>query len=172
MLIGSLLLLFSVLNIYSNSSNYSKLNFNYLKLSISKNLPLQDKLTSSGKFVSQKKNNINIPVVDKDDSFLYKNIQENKALNLENDIESKSVKDLYRFSAISIGSFPIALFLSLFFFDVGYYFYSGMNANYVPYPFSNGPIFSKDEIYKKFIISASIGAMVALTIALIDYLLQ
>nr|WP_267506785.1 hypothetical protein [Borreliella bavariensis] len=171
MLIGSLLLFFSVLNVYSNSLDYSKLNFNYLKLSIAKSLPLQDKLTSSGNFASQKKNNI--PVFDKeDDSFLYKNIQENKALNLENDLESKSAKDLFRFSAISIGSFPIILFLSLFFFDVGYYFYSGMNANYVPYPFSNGPSFSKDEIYKKFIISASIGAMVALTIALIDYLLQ
>lgn len=121
-------------------------------------------------FCFSKKNNI--PVFDKDDSFLYKNIQENKALNLENDLASKSAKDLFRFSAISIGSFPIVLFLSLFFFDVGYYFYSGMNANYVPYPFSNGPSFSKDEIYKKFIISASIGAMVALTIALIDYLLQ
>ncbi|ABH01283.1 hypothetical protein [Borreliella afzelii] len=170
MLIKSLLLLFSVLNVYSNSFDHFKLNFNYLKLSIAQSLPLQEKLTSSGNFISHEKNNIS--VVDKDDSFLYKNIQENKALNLENDIESKSVKDLYRFSAISIGSFPIALFLSLFFFDVGYYFYSGMNANYVPYPFSNGPSFSKDEIYKKFIISASIGAMIALTIALIDYLLQ
>nr|WP_267914967.1 hypothetical protein [Borreliella garinii] len=170
MFIGSLLLFFSVLNVYSNSLDCSKPNFNYLNLSIAKSLPLQDKLTSSGNFASQKKNNI--PVFDKDDSFLYKNIQENKALNLENDLASKSAKDLFRFSAISIGSFPIVLFLSLFFFDVGYYFYSGMNANYVPYPFSNGPSFSKDEIYKKFIISASIGAMVALTIALIDYLLQ
>ncbi|WKC75770.1 hypothetical protein [Borreliella valaisiana] len=170
MLIGSLLLFFSVLNVYSNSFDYFKLNFNYLKLSIAKNLPLQDKLTSSGKFAIHEKNNI--PVVDKDDSFLYKNIQENKALNVENDLESKSAKDLFRFSAISVGSFPIVLFLSLFFFDVGYYFYSGMNANYIPYPFSNGPNFSKDEIYKKFIISASIGAIVALTIALIDYFLQ
>ncbi|WP_151060675.1 hypothetical protein [Borreliella turdi] len=170
MLIGSLLLLFSVLNVYSNSPDYSKLNFNYLKLSIAKDLPLQDKLTSSGNFVSQEKNNISVS--DKDDSFLYKNIQENKALNLENDLKSKSAKDLFRFSAISIGSFPIVLFLSLFFFDVGYYFYSGLNASYIPYPFSSGPSFSKDEIYKKFIISASIGAVAALTIALIDYFLQ
>ncbi|WKC84974.1 hypothetical protein [Borreliella lusitaniae] len=170
MLIGSLLFLFSVFNVCSNSLDYSKLNLNNLKLSIANSLPLQDKSTSSGNFVSHDKNNM--PVVDKDDSFLYKNIQENKALNLENDLESKSAKDWFRFSAISIGSFPIVLFLSLFFFDVGYYFYSGMNESYIPYPFSNGPSFSKDEIYKKFIISASIGAIFALTIALIDYLLQ
>ncbi|WKC74864.1 hypothetical protein QIA36_00660 [Borreliella yangtzensis] len=170
MFIGSLLLFFSVLNVYSNSLDYFKLNFNYLKLSISKSLPLQGKLTSSGNFVTYEKNNI--PVVDKDDSFLYKNIQENKALNVENDLDSKSAKDLFRFSAISVGSFPIVLFLSLFFFDVGYYFYSGMNSSYIPYPFSNGPNFSKDEIYKKFIVSASIGAIVALTVALIDYFLQ
>ncbi len=56
-----------------------------------------------------KKNN-NMSVADNDDSFLYKNIQENKALNLENDLESKSAKDFFRFSAISIGSFPIVLF--------------------------------------------------------------
>ncbi|WNY66413.1 hypothetical protein [Borreliella lusitaniae] len=170
MLIGSLLFLFSVFNVCSNSLDYSKLNLNNLKLSIANSLPLQDKSTSSGNFVSHDKNNM--LVVDKDDSFLYKNIQENKALNLENDLESKSAKDWFRFSAISIGSFPIVLFLSLFFFDVGYYFYSGMNESYIPYPFSNGPSFSKDEIYKKFIISASIGAIFALTIALIDYLLQ
>ncbi|APS98257.1 hypothetical protein Bmayo_00100 [Borreliella mayonii] len=170
MLIGSLLLLFSVLNVYSNSLDYFKPNFNYLKVSIAESLPLQDKSTYSGNFVSHEKNN-NMSVTDNDDSFLYENIQENKVLNLENDFESKSAKDLFRFSAISIGSFPIVLFLSLFFFDVGYYFYSGMNANYIPYPFSNGPTFSKDEIYKKFIVSASIGAIVALTIALIDYFL-
>ncbi|ACK74965.1 hypothetical protein [Borreliella burgdorferi] len=170
MFIVSLLLLFSVLNVYSNSLDYFKSNFNYLKLSDAKSLPLQDKSTSNGNFVSHKKNN-NMSVADNDDSFLYKNIQENKALNLENDLESKSAKDFFRFSAISIGSFPIVLFLSLFFFDVSYYFYSGMNANYVPYPFSNGPSFSKDEIYKKFIVSASIGAIVALTIALLDYFL-
>ncbi len=170
MFIGSLLLFFSVLNVYSNSLDYFKSNFNSLKLSDAKSLPLQDKSTSSGNFVSHKKNN-NMSVADNDDSFLYKNIQENKALNLENDLESKSAKDFFRFSAISIGSFPIVLFLSLFFFDVSYYFYSGMNANYVPYPFSNGPSFSKDEIYKKFIVSASIGAIVALTIALLDYFL-
>ncbi|QFI14182.1 hypothetical protein QIA37_00670 [Borrelia sp. CA_690] len=169
MLIGSLLLLFSVLNVYSNSIDYFNLNLNNLKLSDAKSLPLQDKSTSDDNFVSNEKNKL---VDDKDDSFLYKNIQENKALNLENDLESKSAKDLFRFSAISIGSFPIVLFLSLFFFDVGYYFYSGMDENYVPYPFSNGPSFSKDEIYKKFIISASVGAILALTIALIDYFLQ
>ncbi|WKC88473.1 hypothetical protein [Borreliella japonica] len=169
MLIASLLLFFSVLNVYSNSLDYFKLNFSYLKISIAESLPLQDKLTSSGNFVSHEKNSMS--VVDKDDSFLYKNIQENKALNLENELESKTAKDLFRFSAISIGSFPIVLFLSLFFFDVGYYFYSGMNASYVPYPFSNGSRFSKDEIYKKFIVSASIGTIVALTIALIDYFL-
>lgn len=55
MLIGSLLLFFSVLNVYSNSLDYSKPNFNYLNLSIAKSLPLQDKLTSSGNFSSQKK---------------------------------------------------------------------------------------------------------------------
>ncbi|MBB6213341.1 hypothetical protein HNP67_000824 [Borreliella californiensis] len=165
-----MLLLFSVLNIYSNSLDYYKPNFNYLKLGIAKSLSLQGKSTFSGNFVSHQKHN-NMSVADNDDSFLYKNIQENKALNLENDLESKSAKDLFRFSAISIGSFPIVLFLSLFFFDVGYYFYSGMNSNYVPYPFSNGPSFSKDEIYKKFVVSASIGAIVALTIALIDYFL-
>ncbi len=114
MFIVSLLLLFSVLNVYSNSLDYFKSNFNYLKLSDAKSLPLQDKSTSSGNFVSHKKNN-NMSVADNDDSFLYKNIQENKALNLENDLESKSAKDFFRFSAISIGSFPIVLFLSLFF---------------------------------------------------------
>ncbi|WPM06264.1 hypothetical protein QIA41_04175 [Borreliella sinica] len=170
MLIRICLLFFSVLNAYSNSLDYYRLNFNYLNLDIAQSLPLQDKLTSSGNFVSHEKNTISVG--DKNDSFLYKNIQENKALNVENDLESKAAKDLFRFSAISIGSFPIVLFLSLFFFDVGYYFYSGMNANYIPYPFSNGPNFSKDEIYKKFIISSSIGAAIALTIALIDYFLQ
>ncbi|AJA89873.1 hypothetical protein OY14_00095 [Borreliella chilensis] len=170
MLIRSLLLFFSVLNVYSNSLDYFKLNFNYLDLSIAKSLPLQDKLTSSGNFISSKKENTS--VVGRDDSFLYKNIQENKALNLENDLKSKLAKDLFRFSTISIGSFPIVLFLSLFFFDVGYYFYNGMDSNYVPYPFSNGSNLSKDEIYKKFIVSASIGAVIALTIALIDYFLQ
>ncbi len=55
MLIGSLLLFFSILNVYSNSLDYSKPNFNYLNLSIAKSLPLQDKLTSSGNFASQKK---------------------------------------------------------------------------------------------------------------------
>ncbi len=55
MLIGSLLLFFSVLNVYSNSLDCSKPNFNYLNLSIAKSLPLQDKLTSSGNFASQKK---------------------------------------------------------------------------------------------------------------------
>ncbi len=58
MLIGSLLLFFSILNVYSNSLDYSKPNFNYLNLSIAKSLPLQDKLTSSGNFASTKKNNI------------------------------------------------------------------------------------------------------------------
>ncbi len=119
MFIVSLLLLFSVLNVYSNSLDYFKSNFNYLKLSDAKSLPLQDKSTSNGNFVSH---NNNMSVADNDDSFLYKNIQENKALNLENDLESKSAKDFFRFSAISIGSFPIVLFLSLFFFDVSYYF--------------------------------------------------
>ncbi len=104
MFIVSLLLLFSVLNVYSNSLDYFKSNFNYLKLSDAKSLPLQDKSTSSGNFVSHKKNN-NMSVADNDDSFLYKNIQENKALNLENDLESKSAKDFLGFQLLVLDLF-------------------------------------------------------------------
>ncbi len=114
MFIVSLLLLFSVLNVYSNSLDYFKSNFNYLKLSDAKSLPLQDKSTSSGNFVSHKKIIICLLLI-MTILFFIKIIQENKALNLENDLESKSAKDFLGFLAISIGSFPIVLFLSLFF---------------------------------------------------------
>ncbi len=44
-------------------------------------------------------------VADNDDSFLYKNIQENKALNLENDLESKSAKDFLGFQLLVLDLF-------------------------------------------------------------------
>ncbi|AYE35921.1 hypothetical protein DB313_00105 [Borrelia turcica IST7] len=169
MIVRFLFLLFNICILYSNSFDYYKLDVDYLNLS--QKFLLGNQIFSS-------KNNINfdneifVKLQDKgEDDFLYKNIQENETLNVEKTIESNWGKRAFRFSAIGVGTFPIALLVSLFFFDLSYYFNNGMDSKYLPYPFSSGFKLSKDETFKKFMISASAGLAVSLMIALIDCLI-
>ncbi|QMU99588.1 hypothetical protein F0310_00090 [Borrelia sp. A-FGy1] len=166
---GILFLLFNICIIYSNSFDYYKLDINYL--SLSRKILLGDQIFPSKNDVYFD-NEIFVKLQDKEDSnFLYKNIQENEVLNVEKTIESKWGKRAFRFSVIGIGTFPIALIVSLFFFDLSYYFNHGMDSKYLPYPFSNGFNLPKDETFKKFMISASSGLVISLIIALIDFLI-
>ncbi|WKC57618.1 hypothetical protein [Borrelia sp. P9F1] len=166
MFIGFLLLLFNICILYSNSFDHRKLDFG-----LSQKFSLGDDIFFSENNVHFE-NEIFVKLQDKrDDDFLYKNIQENEALNVEKSIESNWGKKVFRFSAISVGTFPISLLVSLFFFDLSYYFNSDMESKYLPYPFSGGIKLSKDETFKKYMISASSGLAVALIIALIDCLI-
>ncbi len=164
-MIKFLLLLFNVFILYSNTLAYSKLNFEYLndKFSLEKSL-------------SYSENNINFDnevfmKLGSDDDFIYKDIQEDKDLNIEKTINSNWGKNLFRFSAISFGTFPIALFISLFCVDLSYYF-NDMDGKSFPYPFSDNLKLSKDETFKKFMISTSAGLAISLTIALIDLFIK
>ena len=114
MIIRFFFLLFNVCILYSNAFDYYKLDVDYLNLS---------QKIFAGKSNFSSKNNINfdneifVKLQDKgEDDFLNNNIQENETLNVEKTIESNWGKRAFRFSAISVGTFPIALLVSLFFF--------------------------------------------------------
>ncbi|WP_330729860.1 hypothetical protein [Borrelia turicatae] len=161
MMIRFLLLLFNVFILYSNSLDYFKFELEYLNYKFS----LRDEIFSS-------ENNIDFGSevfvrLESNDDFFYKDVQENKDLNIEKTINSNWGKKLFRFSAISVGTFPIALFVGLYCFDLSYYF-NNMDGKNFPYPFSSGFELSKDETFKKFMISASAGLAISLIIALID----
>ncbi|UGQ15739.1 hypothetical protein [Borrelia sp. RT5S] len=166
MFIGFLILLFNVCALYSNSFGHLKLDFD-----LRQKFSLGDNIFFSGNDVLIENEGF-VKLQDKgEDDFLYKDIQENEALNVEKSIESNWGKKVFRFSAISVGTFPISLLVSLFFFDLSYYFNSDMESKYLPYPFSGGFKLSKDETFKKYMISASAGLSVALIIALVDWLI-
>ncbi|WP_445435764.1 hypothetical protein [Candidatus Borreliella tachyglossi] len=169
MIIRLLFLLFNVCILYSKSLVYSKLELEYLDLN--QKFSLKEINSFSENYINFE-DTVFAKLATKDDDFLYKNIQENENLNIEKTIESHWGKKAFRFSAISVGTFPVALFVSLFFFDLSYYFQNNMDSKYLPYPFSSGFKFPKDETLKKFMISASAGLAISLVIALIDLLLQ
>lgn len=156
-------MLFNVFILYSKSLDYSKFGFEYLNLS--QKFSLRDTISSSENNIGFG-NEIFLKFGDNDD-FLYRNIQENEDLNVEKSINSNWGKKLFRFSAISVGTFPIVLFVGLFCFDLFYYF-SDMDGKDFPYPFSNGFALSKDKTFEKFVISTSAGLTLSLIIALID----
>ncbi|AHH02970.1 Hypothetical protein BHY_0019 [Borrelia nietonii YOR] len=163
-MIRFLLLFFNVFILYSNSLDHSKFDFKYLNLNYK--FSLRDNISSS-------ENNINFGNevfvrLESNDDFLYKDIQENENLNVEKTINSNWGRKVFRFSAISIGAFPIALFVGLFCFDLSYYFNNNMYGKDFPYPFSSGLELSKEETFKKFVISTSAGLAISLIIALID----
>ncbi|WP_024654231.1 hypothetical protein [Borrelia persica] len=166
MMIRFLFFLFNVFILYSNSLDYSKFDFEYLDLS--RKLSLDSKIYSS-----ESDFNFDNKIFDGlkfDDDFFYKDIQENEDLNIEKTIESNWGKKIFRFSAISIGAFPIVLFVGLFCFDLSYYF-NHEDAKSFPNPFSSGLELSKDENFNRFVISASVGLAISLIISLIDSLI-
>ncbi|ACH94286.1 hypothetical protein ACE4V3_04185 [Borrelia recurrentis] len=166
MMIIFLLFICNIFILYSNSLGYTKLDFEYLNLS--QKFSLENEI-----YFSENNTNFGNEIFDKfqfNDDFFYKDIQENKDLNIEKTINSNWGKKVFRFSAISIGAFPIALFLGLYCFDLSYYFNS-TGAKSFPYPFAINFKLSKDENFKKFVVSTSVGLAISLIIALIDSLI-
>ncbi|WP_040235709.1 hypothetical protein [Borrelia crocidurae] len=166
MMIIFLLFICNIFILYSNSLGYTKLDFEYLNLS--QKFSLENEI-----YFSENNTNFGNEIFDKfqfNDDFFYKDIQENKDLNIEKTINSNWGKKVFRFSAISIGAFPIALFLGLYCFDLSYYFNSN-GAKSFPYPFATNFKLSKDENFKKFVVSTSVGLAISLIIALIDSLI-
>ncbi|UER67243.1 hypothetical protein LKV13_00090 [Borrelia sp. BU AG58] len=166
MLVGLLFLLFNVCVLHSNSLDYYE-----LELDLGQKFSLRDDIFFSERDV-RFGNEVFVRLQDKrDDDFLYKDIQENEVLNVEKSTESNWGKRAFRFSSISVGTFPIALLVSLFFFDLSYYFSNGMDTKYLPYPFSGGFKLSRDETFKKYMITASAGLALSLIIALVDWVI-
>ncbi|BCR21467.1 hypothetical protein [Borrelia sp. HM] len=157
MIIKFLLLFVNVLIIYSYPLYHVYSGFDLQYLYLEQKFSLIDEISFSEGYANIV-NNKDFIRFQFDDDFPYKNIQEHKDLNIEKTISSNWGKKIFRFSAISVGTFPVAFFISLFCFDF-----------FVP--LSNNVMVLKDRNFNRFAISTSIGLALSFIVALIDSLI-
>ena len=159
MIIKFLLLFFNFFMIYAYPLYYDYSRFDLQYLNLEQKFSLIDKISFSEVCTNFNNiNNRNFVRFQFDDDFPYENIQEHKDLNIEKTIGSNWGKKIFRFSVISVGTFPVAFFISLFCFDF-----------FVP--LSSNVMVLKDRNFNRFAISTSIGLSLSFIVALIDSLI-